>query len=142
MTTPHTFNVSILLVRQVQILDGELPVPESHDDRPLMRFHSPVDDDPVAIEDASILHRVALHVAIERSLRMAYVVAVEVQRLVHIVFCRTGESRPYASVHQFQFGVEHPFLYLDSTNHSAITCNISQLFLHIVPFNVSFIIKF
>ena len=86
------FNVSILLVRQVQILDGELPVPESHDDRPMMRFHSPVDDDPVAIEDASILHRVAFHVAIERSLRMAYVVAVEVQRLVHIVFCRTGES--------------------------------------------------
>ena len=49
------FNIPLALMRQVEIFDGKLSIPESHDDGAVMRFHGTVDDDPVAIEDARIL---------------------------------------------------------------------------------------
>lgn len=49
-------DISILPVSQVEVLDGKLTVPEGHDDRAVMRFHGTVNDYPVAIEDARILH--------------------------------------------------------------------------------------
>ena len=82
------FNIPLALMRQVEVLDGKLTVPVGHDDGAVMRFHRTVDDDPVTIEDASILHRVTLDVAIERGFWMPDIVAVEVQRLMDIVLGR------------------------------------------------------
>ena len=82
------FYIPLALMRQVEVLDGKLTVPEGYDDGAVMRFHRTVNDYPVTIEDASILHRVTLDVAIERGFWMPDIVTVEVQRLVDIVFGR------------------------------------------------------
>jgi hypothetical protein len=59
------FDVAIRLVGKVEILHGKLAVPEGYDDRAVVRLYSLVDDDTVAIKDASVLHRVALYITIE-----------------------------------------------------------------------------
>ena len=50
------FDVAIRLVGKVEILHGKLAVPEGYNDRAVVRLYSLVDDDTVAIKDASVFH--------------------------------------------------------------------------------------
>ena len=109
-------NVAVLAVCQVEVLHREATIPPGNDDGTIVGFHGAVDDYPVAIEDAGILHRIAIHIAIERSLGVLDEVAVEVQRLVDIVFRRRRESCRHIGMYQLQPGAESSFYNLDITH--------------------------
>ena len=113
-TTPHTevvvgvdayrqivsvggsqLDVALLLVLQVEILDGKLAVDERHDDVAVDGLQRAVDHRDVAVADTRLNHRVARHTPVERSLRILYKVAVEVETIVQIVVRRTREARLY-----------------------------------------------
>ena len=107
------FDISLAPVGEVEIFHRKLPVPEGDDDRSIVWLHGPVYDHAVAVEDARVLHRVALHVAIERRLGVADVVLVEVQRVVAIVVRRRRKSRHDGRVLQFELRVEQSLSDLD-----------------------------
>ena len=108
------FDISFVSVRQVEILHREAfrPHPCQHN-RTIMRFHSPVDNHAVTVEDARFYHRIPLHFTIERGFRMLDVIPVEVQRLVPVIVSRRWESRHDTCSFQFQLGVKHTSYYLD-----------------------------
>lgn len=55
------FDIALAAMCQVEIFHGELSVPEGHHDGTVARLHGTVDNHAVAVENAGILHRVALH---------------------------------------------------------------------------------
>ena len=77
-----------------------------------MRFYGPVNDNAVTVIDASILHAIPIHIAIERSFRMTDIVTIEVKSLMPIVSSRRRKPSYDASMLQFQLGVKYTFTYL------------------------------
>jgi hypothetical protein len=70
---------------QIQVLHREaFTSPPSHNDRAVMRLNSSVYNHAVTVQDARILHRIAMNIAIERSLGMLDIVTIKVQRLVRM----------------------------------------------------------
>lgn len=86
------FDVAVVFVAEVEVFDGELVVDESDDDIAVGGFGRAVDDGDVAVVDAGVDHAVAVHAAIEGGFGVADEVAVEVERLVEVVFGRRGEA--------------------------------------------------
>ena len=123
------FYVPLVAMCQVEEFHGETSIPPSQHDRAVMRFHSAVYDDPVAIEYARILHRVALYLAIERSLWIQNEIAVKIQRLVHLVISRRRKARHHACMFQFQLRVKHAFHNLDISHLHLNFMQRTQFFL-------------
>ena len=77
---------------EVDEFQRKLAIDKRHNDIAMLRLQRLVDDHDVALVDACVDHRVARHHAVEGSLGILDDVAVEVDRVVHVVLGRAGKS--------------------------------------------------
>ena len=87
------FDVTFVLMSQIELLDIEFLVDIRHDDVAMCRFEALVDHGNVARMDTETCHRVAIHRSIEGGLGMLDEVAIEVKTLTEVIFSRRREPR-------------------------------------------------
>jgi len=85
-------DVALMAMGKVKIFDSELLVDVSDNHISVPWLYGTVDDRNVAITDAGLYHRIALHTCVERGLRVGDEVTIEVERIMPVVLGRRGEA--------------------------------------------------
>ena len=75
-----------------QPLDGEIAVQHRDDDLAIPRRDGAIHHQDVAALDAGVPHGIALHADKECGRRVAHEVLIQVQRVLHVIFC--GRRKP------------------------------------------------